>query len=36
MLKHDITLLGHLENGLGCYRFSCNGSDKPCGGVTLA
>jgi len=27
-LKHDITLLGHLDNGLGYYRFSYNGSDK--------
>src|SRR5437667_4347750 len=28
MLKHDISLLGHLDNGLGFYRFSYNGSDK--------
>jgi Chaperone of endosialidase len=27
-LKHDIRLLGHLDNGLGYYRFSYNGSDK--------
>jgi hypothetical protein len=27
-LKHDIALLGHLDNGLGFYRFSYNGSDK--------
>jgi endosialidase-like protein len=32
-LKHDITLLGHLENGLGFYRFSYNGSDKAYVGV---
>ena len=28
-LKHDIVLLGHLDNGLGYYRFSYNGSDRP-------
>jgi hypothetical protein len=33
MLKHDITLLGHLDNGLGFYRFSYNGSDKAYVGV---
>jgi hypothetical protein len=33
MLKHDIVLLGYLENGLGFYRFSYNGSDKPYVGV---
>jgi hypothetical protein len=33
MLKHDITLLGHLDNGLGYYRFSYNGSDKAYVGV---
>src|SRR3984957_10895541 len=33
MLKHDITLLGHLDNGLGFYRFSYKGSDKAYGGV---
>jgi hypothetical protein len=32
-LKHDITLLGHLENGLGFYRFSYNGSSKAYVGV---
>jgi hypothetical protein len=33
MLKHDITLLGHLNNGLGFYRFSYNGSDQVYVGV---
>ena len=32
-LKHDIYLLGHLDNGLGFYRFSYNGSDKAYVGV---
>jgi Protein of unknown function (DUF3300)/Chaperone of endosialidase len=32
-LKHDIALLGHLDNGLGFYRFSYNGSDKVYVGV---
>lgn len=32
-LKHDITLLGHLANGLGYYRFSYIGSDKAYVGV---
>ncbi len=32
-LKHDITPLGHLDNGLGFYRFSYNGSDKAYVGV---
>ena len=32
-LKHDITLLGHLDNGLGFYRFSYNGSSKAYVGV---
>jgi hypothetical protein len=32
-LKHDIILLGHLPNGLGYYRFSYNGSDRPYVGV---
>jgi hypothetical protein len=32
-LKHDITLLGHLDNGLGFYRFSYNGSDRVYVGV---
>ena len=33
MLKHDISILGHLDNGLGFYRFSYNGSDKAYVGV---
>src|SRR6202023_2878527 len=33
MLKHDISLLGHLDNGIGFYRFSYNGSDKAYVGV---
>src|SRR5467141_1762966 len=33
MLKHDIFLLGRLNNGLGFYRFSYNGSDKAYVGV---
>jgi len=33
MLKRDISLLGHLDNGLGFYRFSYNGSDKAYVGV---
>src|SRR6476469_6545483 len=33
MLKHDIALLGHLDNGLGFYRFSYNGSDAAYVGV---
>lgn len=32
-LKHDITLLGHLNSGIGFYRFTYNGSDKPYVGV---
>ena len=32
-LKHDITLLGHLDNGLGFYRFSYVGSDRAYVGV---
>jgi hypothetical protein len=32
-LKHDITLLGPLDNGLGFYRFSYYGSDKAYVGV---
>jgi len=32
-LKHDIVLLGYLDNGLGYYRFSYNGSDKAYVGV---
>ena len=27
-LKHDIVLLGRLDNGIGFYRFSYNGSHK--------
>jgi hypothetical protein len=32
-LKHDIVLLGHLDNGLGYYRFSYLGSSKAYVGV---
>jgi Chaperone of endosialidase len=32
-LKHDITLLGRLDNGLGFYRFSYNGSNRAYVGV---
>lgn len=32
-LKHDIVLLGHLDNGVGFYRFSYNGSSKAYVGV---
>ena len=32
-LKHDITLLGRLDDGLGFYRFAYNGSDKAYVGV---
>ena len=32
-LKHDIVLLGRLENGLGYYRFAYNGSEKAYVGV---
>jgi hypothetical protein len=32
-LKHDITLLGYLDDGLGFYRFRYNGSDKAYVGV---
>jgi len=32
-LKHDIVMLGHLDNGLGFYRFSYNGSEKAYVGV---
>src|SRR5262249_58040627 len=32
-LKHDITLLGRLDNGLGFYRFNYNGSNKAYVGV---
>ncbi|MGY4288462.1 hypothetical protein ACVWXO_007682 [Bradyrhizobium sp. LM2.7] len=33
MLKHDIFLIGHLENGLGFYRFTYNGGNKSHVGV---
>ena len=32
-LKHDIALLARLDNGLGFYRFSYNGSEKAYVGV---
>jgi Chaperone of endosialidase len=32
-LKHDITLLGRLDNGLGFYRFSYHGNDRAYVGV---
>jgi hypothetical protein len=32
-LKHDVVLLGHLDDGLGFYRFSYNGSTKAYVGV---
>jgi hypothetical protein len=32
-LKHDVVLLGRLDNGLGYYRFAYNGSDKAYVGV---
>jgi Chaperone of endosialidase len=32
-LKHDITLLGRLDNGLGFYRFSYNGNHQVYVGV---
>jgi len=32
-LKHHVILLGHLDNGLGYYRFSYNGSEKAYVGV---
>jgi hypothetical protein len=32
-VKHDIRYLGRLDNGLGFYRFSYNGSDKAYVGV---
>ena len=32
-MKHDIALLGRLDNGLGFYRFSYNGSNKVYVGV---
>jgi hypothetical protein len=33
LLKHDLSLLGRLDNGIGFYRFSYNGSDKAYVGV---
>jgi len=33
LLKHDIVLLGHLDNGLGYYRFSYNGDGRAFVGV---
>jgi hypothetical protein len=33
MFKHDIHLLGYIDNGLGFYRFSYNGSDRAYVGV---
>jgi hypothetical protein len=33
MLKHDIFLIGHLQNGIGFYRFAYNGSNKAYVGV---
>ena len=32
-LKHDVVLIGHLDNGLGFYRFAYNGSEKAYVGV---
>ncbi|MFC4843817.1 tail fiber domain-containing protein [Bradyrhizobium sp. GCM10023182] len=32
-MKHDVVLLGWLDNGLGYYRFAYNGSDKAYVGV---
>jgi hypothetical protein len=32
-LKHDIVLLGHLDNGVGLYRFVYNGETRPYVGV---
>jgi len=33
MLKHDVVLLGRLDNGLGYYRFAYNGSERAYVGV---
>ena len=33
MLKHDIVPLGRLDNGIGLYRFSYNGSNRAYVGV---
>jgi hypothetical protein len=32
-LKHDVALLGHLDNGVGFYRFTYNGGDTAYVGV---
>jgi hypothetical protein len=32
-LKHDVTWLGRLDNGLGYYRFAYNGSERTYVGV---
>ena len=32
-LKHNIALLGHLDSGIGYYRFSYNGSERAYVGV---
>ena len=32
-LKHDVVLIGYLNNGLGLYRFAYNGSNTPYVGV---
>ncbi len=32
-MKHDIALIGRLDDGLGFYRFSYNGSDEVYVGV---
>jgi hypothetical protein len=32
-LKHDISLISYLDNGIGFYRFAYNGSDKVYVGV---
>ncbi len=32
-LKHDLVLLGHLDSGIGFYRFAYNGGDKAYVGV---
>jgi hypothetical protein len=32
-LKHDVALIGRLDNGIGFYRFAYNGSDKAYVGV---
>jgi hypothetical protein len=32
-LKHDVTMIGRLDNGIGFYRFIYNGDDKVYVGV---